>query len=87
MKNCCCCGLLALPVTRPFSTSRSFSLLTFLRRGTSGNTWRNYGKRGSELPYYEGWWRPRADILDEAGNIRIEFELPGRRKEDKGGDE
>jgi hypothetical protein len=28
------------------------------------NTWKNYGKRGSELPYYEGWWRPRADIFE-----------------------
>lgn len=32
--------------------------------------------------HIEGWWRPRADILDETGqNFRIEFELPGVPKE------
>jgi len=42
------------------------------------NTWKNYGKRGIELPFYEGWWRPRADIFEEEGdNVRVEFELPG----------
>lgn len=51
------------------------------RRTTAGNTWRNYGKRGSDLAWYQGWWRPRADILDEEGNIRVEFELPGVPKD------
>jgi len=46
-----------------------------------GNTWKNYGKRGTELVYYEGWWRPRADILELENQIRIEIELPGVRKE------
>jgi len=42
------------------------------------NTWKNYGKRGIDLPYYEGWWRPRTDIFEEEGdNLRVEFELPG----------
>jgi len=50
-------------------------------RGTSRNTWRNFGKRGYELPYYSGWWRPRADIMEEEGNIRLDIELPGVPKD------
>jgi len=39
-------------------------------------------KRTVDLPYYSGWWRPRADIMSlETGDIRVEFELPGVRRD------
>jgi len=48
---------------------------------TSRNTKLNVAKSGSEFPFYSGWWRPRADVLEEGSHVRVEFELPGVPKE------
>jgi len=40
-------------------------------------TYANIGTKGTDLPYYSGWWRPRADIYEEGDDLRVEFELPG----------
>lgn len=45
------------------------------------NSWKNWGKRGTDLLFHQGWWRPRADILEIDGHLRIEFELPGVHKD------
>jgi len=41
------------------------------------NSWKNWGKRGADLAFHEGWWKPRADILETQDTYRIEFEVPG----------
>jgi len=46
-----------------------------------GSTWKNYGTRGTDLTYFEGWWKPRADIFEFDNQVRVEFELPGVTKE------
>jgi len=46
-----------------------------------GSNWKNVGTRGTDLSYYEGWWKPRADILEFDNQVRVEFELPGVTKE------
>jgi HSP20 family molecular chaperone IbpA len=34
-----------------------------------------------ELIRYQGWWKPRADIMEEGDDYIVEFELPGVPKD------
>jgi HSP20 family molecular chaperone IbpA len=41
------------------------------------NQFRNLIKKRKKLLCYNGWWKPKADILENENNFIVEFELPG----------